>query len=392
MACLIKSPSENHKGVVSFTTAERDNLILGDADLISKIVKLKERFAVGVHHNWHDFEFQYNPLFDFHLAGEEDLIAKDGSPIPLIPMDACNFSPPFFAPADTEKFWDVLFVARAVKFKGIPEFFQAVRTLYDRGEMLRILFVCPVPPKSSHSEKNVRELYESFFPLQHEQQLFTFLTIEFNYPFPFDLQTLGHFYRSSRIFVHSAADERRCRVAAYAWATGLPVVGKACIGSILPPPLRTPPYFYEIDGYSEFPDAIQAALETAGKRPDFSAVRNEVASQKSIRRFNEYLHQIFASRGWTPPQHELIAGQNLDLRLGRHHGLAFGMNNINQDICSFVDLLTSLPNADVDEIILYPDPEIFLAKKYPSAPRDKASPYKKMSRKMLSLVQRSRRN
>lgn len=367
MACLIKAPRGECKGVVTFTTGERDDLIFRHKDLQSAVEKLRQRFAVGMHHNWHDFNFRYNPLFDFHMAGEEDLIPADGNPVPLIPMDACNFSPPFFAPTQTEKFWDILFIARAVKFKGIPEFFKAIRRLYDQGHALRVLFLCPMPPPGPHAQTDARKIYDDMFT-KREQQTFVFLTLDFNYPFPFDLETLGHFYRSSRIFVHSAPDERRCRVAAYAWATGLPVVGKDCIGSILSKPLRRDPYFFRIDDYEEFPAAILAALEAARGQPDFAAARDEVAVERSIHVLNGHLKSLFAERSWLPPQEE-SAATNLDLRLGRHHGLAFGGNLIPQDIGRFMDVLSSLSDEEYEEVMTLPDPEIALATRFPAPPR-----------------------
>jgi len=162
MACLIKAPQGDAKGVVSFTTPERDHLIRVFPDIAAAVRRLKPRYLTGLHHNWHDGQFLHDPLFDFNLAGEDDLAAADGKPFPLIPMDACNFSPPIFVPGG-DKFWDVLFVARGVRFKGIPEFFRAIRALYDDGDFLRVLVLCPLPPPGTGTEEGVRALYESLF-------------------------------------------------------------------------------------------------------------------------------------------------------------------------------------------------------------------------------------
>ena len=113
----------------------------------------EEKLAYGLHHNWHDWNFKYDPLFDFSMAGDGDLIEVDSKYVPRIPMDACNFVEEDFYPGTAEKFWDILFVARAVFFKRIPEFFKTVRELYDRGHMYRVLFICPVPPYDPNEEK-----------------------------------------------------------------------------------------------------------------------------------------------------------------------------------------------------------------------------------------------
>jgi hypothetical protein len=281
-------------------------------------------------------------------------------------MDACNFSPAWMTPGG-DKFWDILFVARAVKFKGIPEFFRAIRTLYDRGKMVRVLFLCPMPPRGAGAENDIRDVYSSMFSAR-EQELFTLQTMDFNYPFPLDLETLAHFYRASRIFVHSAPDERRCRVAAYAWATGLPVVGKACIGSVLSPELRRPPFFFEIDGYEQFPDAILAALEASREQADFDSARREVASEYTVPRTDGMLRQLFEARGWRYPATP-VSGYRLDYRLGRHHGLSSGPNRIEQDIGRFIELLSQLPDAELERYAAMDDPEQALAAQYSATPR-----------------------
>lgn len=366
MACLLKAPDGIRKGVVSFTTQERDYLIRQFPDVSEAIGRLKARYIVGLHHNWHDLRFRHDALFDFNLAGEEDLVTEDGSAVPLLPMDACNFSAPCFAPGG-EKLWDVLFVARAVQFKNIPQFFHAIRALYDRGNRLRVLFLCPVPPARGGGEVGLRALYESLFD-PSEREYFTFLTMDFDYPFPLDLPTLAHFYRSSRVFVHSAPDERRCRVAAYAWASELPVVGKACVGSLLPRHLRVPPYFFEVDAFEEFPDAIMRAVEAAGGAIDFSPVRSVVASDSARATFEDHLRLLSETYDWHLSDSS-ISIANLDLRMGRHHGLAYGRNRVGQDIVMFVGALMELGDGEIWKISQQNDPEVVLAKLRPSVPR-----------------------
>lgn len=361
MACLILAPQGDRRGAVSFTTGERDDLILRCPDLVTAIEKLKSRYYVGLHHNWHDYRFRYNPLFDFHLAGQEDLIPLPGTPAPpLVPLDACNFVPPFFAPDGGRKFWDILFVARAVFFKGIPEFFRAIRTLYDQGHKLRVLFLCPVPPEG---DAGLRAQYEKMFNAE-ERQLFSFLTMAFDYPFPLDMRTLAHFYGASRVFVHSAPDERRCRVAAYAWAMEIPVVGMACIGSILSPALRKPPYFFEIDNYDAFPDAILQAVNASGANG--AAARAEVATADTVITLRNRLETIFGAPNLSG---DAISANDLDIRLGRHHGLAFGRNRIDQDIGAFIGTLQQASDAELSRIASIADPEAEIARQSPAAPR-----------------------
>ena len=259
-------------------------------------------------------------------------------------------------------------MARAVAFKGIPEFFLAIRTLFDQGHRLRVLFICPLPSdKGPGSMRDVRKQYESLFS-DAEQGLFTLLTIDFRYPFPFDLETLGHFYRSSRVFAHSALDERRCRVAAYAWASGLPVVGMAPVGSVLSPSLRRPPYFFEIADYADFPTRILEAIAISKTKPNFDVVRDEISSEQSIAVFNEHIDRIFTSRDWL-----LAAGEGwyegLDIRLGRHHGLSVGTNRLNQDLGALFQYLLIMDDTQTAVLRTAADPEAKIVELSPCIPR-----------------------
>src|SRR3954467_1349603 len=163
MACLLKAPEPSAKGVLVFTTQERDNVIGDDDELRASIESLKDRWVVGLHHNWHDHDFKRDPLFDFSMAGEGDLI---GDPVPLLTLDACNFVPPEFTPGG-EKFWDLLYVARPVFFKGFDRFLDSVRRLYDGGRRDRILCLCPVPPYDPANAETVmydiEQVYEQRF-------------------------------------------------------------------------------------------------------------------------------------------------------------------------------------------------------------------------------------
>lgn len=366
MACILKAPTEGTKGVVVFTTQERDRLLLKDKKLQAKVWSLKNQWVVGLHHNWHDYNFVYNPLFDFSMAGEEDLIEVDGKSIPLLPLDACNFVPEFFKPAQSEKFWDILYVARAVSFKKIPEFFRCIRYLYDHGYKYKILFICPVPPYDRRETKtvfyNIRDVYDDMFT-EEEKNRFTLLTLNYRYPFPFDLQTLAYFYRSSKIFVHFADDERRCRVAAYAWATGLPVVGMSSVGSLLPKHLQVAPYYYEVSDYRQFPEQIVRALDNAqSDKSDFEKVRENFSVVYTKQVLSERLETLFSANGWNYGMNGLLLS-NLDIRLGRHHGIGSGPNTISSPLSQFLDLLQTQEH--IVAVMTQQDPERELERLFP---------------------------
>ena len=369
MACIIKSPSPTSKGVVTFTTQERDKFILKDENLYAQIDKLKDKWIIGLHHNWHDYAFKYDSLFDFSMAGEEDLKEVNSSKFTLISQDACNFSPPSFSFNKQLKFWDVLYVARAVYFKNIPEFFKIIRTLFDQGNYIRVLLIAPIPKSNNKILKdkttfyNIRDVYNEMFSTK-EQDLFTLLTTDYRDPFPFDIQTVSHFYKSSRVFVHSANNERRCRVAGYAWASGMPVVSLKDPASLLSKECQKEPYLYLADSYEEFPQKILEAInftksDSYTKDSMMKAII-ETSDTHSVHRLIKKLSSILNDKEQNILNHSNF--NNLDLRLGRHFGLGNTTNSIGWSLKSFANYLQLHNTQEILSDLQENDPERSITK------------------------------
>lgn len=326
MACLLRLPDQSSKGVVTFTTQEHF-FLKNNPEYRRKFDWIRSRYLVGLHFNWHDFSFQKELDYDFLMAGENDLIDKSSRRVETLNLDACNFSPACMDFGTGEKHWDILYVARGVFFKGIESFFDCIRTLYDSGHRYRVLFLCPAPPENLSDTEALIRHYESLFKPE-ERKLFNFLVLRENYPFFFDLPTLAHFYKASRVFVHTADQERRCRVAAYAFCCGLPVVGMECVGSILSPEAREK-IFFEVASQKEFPAEVVKALNSNLSGDDFSAARRELSEVYAV---DALKSRLGVSDGHWFTRH-------LDIRLGRHHGFGPGPNSLPYTLSSFMEML-----------------------------------------------------
>ncbi|HEX7300699.1 MAG TPA: hypothetical protein VF257_16995 [Solirubrobacteraceae bacterium] len=369
--------------MVVFTTPERDRFLRTDPELAAAVERLKPRWLAGLHHNWHDHAFTHDPLFDFSMAGEGDLVTVDRTEVPLVTLDACNFVPAEFEPGGT-KFWDLLYVARPVAFKGMPQFLDCVRALYDAGHDLRVLCVCPMPPHDPAEESTVlfdlQARYLERFS-QSERRRFTLWTLDYDYPFPLDLPTLAHLYRSSRCFVHFAPDERRCRVAGYAWATGLPVVAKSPVGSLLPPDLRRRPFFYEVPDDAAFADRILSALDALARGTDSASdeVRQHFVTSETTAELRRQLCTLAPAGlegddGW--------ALEGLDIRLGRHHGIPGGPNGVPMTLRELIDVMLAESPALVDAG-RQADPELALASSEPVPTTNPRQPTRSRWRALL---------
>ena len=353
MACILKIKTDNSPGIISFTTKE-ELLIRHNKRNLNLFKKLKKSYVTCLHFNWHNFDYYPDKLFDIHFAGKDDLIIKNNEKINIFPLDACNFCPSFFESNNEEKYWDILYIARSVFFKGIPDFFNSIRTLYDKGKLYRVLFLCPIPPEKRKEYKKLRNEFENLFSLE-ERSFFNFLPLFEDYPFFFDLETLAHFYKYSKIFVHTAPLERRCRVAAYAFASGLPVVGKKNVGSILNENLQVKPIFYEVNK-NDFSTQIELALKDYCPNYKNNESINLFNNQISINRLKRMFKKYFNTKGFKLEGRWFC--QKLNLRLGSHFGFGRGPNLYEKSIEGLLldlmnkELMNSLRKSKVENEII----------------------------------------
>jgi hypothetical protein len=91
MARLLKIPQPGSAGLMTFTTAEHDQVLNTDASASAAATALKTQWIVGLDHNWHDHAFCYDPPFDCSMAGADDLIAVDSAEVPLAWLSAAAF-------------------------------------------------------------------------------------------------------------------------------------------------------------------------------------------------------------------------------------------------------------------------------------------------------------
>jgi len=139
--------------------------------------------------------------------------------------------------------------------------------------------------------------------------------------------------------VHTADDERRCRVAAYAWASGLPVVGMDCVGGLLPPEARRPPYLFQPKRHADFPDQIVKAISSPSTQDwDQALMRATFAESCTPDTLDQWLSRMAERRGLAY-QAGHLSRANLSIRLGRHHNGVAGPNSLKANLLDLVQWL-----------------------------------------------------
>ncbi len=333
MACILVKPDSGHKGVLSVTTSEI-NQILDNGRLTDEVREIKNLYYLGLHHNWHPVDFEISSEFDFHFLESKDAIFLNGKE-KLMEMDACNFTPACFSDSRNNPIWDVLIVGRTANFKRPFKTIETVRELFDRGNYLKILWICPMDLEKSE-DRSVAKAYEDMFS-QSEKEFFTLLNPQANYPFTFSRQELSLFYLSSRSYVHFADVETRCRVAAYAFCAGIPVIGNSTIANILPKNFAVEPTFYQVKG----DDYVSAILEaTHGSvQTNQSACINVLSESASVDRLVEKLNILL--NPVKEFQRSQVFASNLDIRLGSAHTGIKSSNSYELDLIAFINGLTN---------------------------------------------------
>lgn len=324
MACFLKNPSSNYKGVVVFTTQEL-NWINHDKKSQLKLKFLKDNWILGIHHNWHNFKFKKNDLFDFEMAGKGDLIEINKKPINLIPIDCCNFPPNFFNYDNKDKYWDILCIIRPVFFKRILFFFELVRKLYDSGKKYRILCICPFSnnflPKFNIYEYDYRFILNIFNKKfsSDEKKFFNFITTNYNRSFPFDLETISFFYKKSKIFLHTSNIERRPRINSYAHKAGIPVVCSKESSFIVPNHLRKEPFLYVCKSDNEYIPKILKAINYTNSslynKKKMLPIIDHFNYKLNIKKLVSFIEKIQKQK-FTSKEVKKFNFKNLDMRFG----------------------------------------------------------------------------
>jgi hypothetical protein len=333
MACIIKLPNET-RGVISFTSPESREVVRGET--LNYLQTNRKDWIYLLHHNWQPC--RHNSFYDSSLCNTIDLQGGGN----CLDMDCCNFSPSLYSPS-TNKTFDVLFVTRAVTFKRLNVFYDVCKELLVKKPDIKILLICSVPevdcdpvsPKQIYLDRFTRE----------ERKNFLALFFEYDYPFPMDKYYLGHFYKSSKVFLHTANEERHPRVCSYAWASGIPVVGYRPLATFLSEKFIQAPYFYQVNKDNEYVDSILRAIETP---MPYDEIKYEVSEDFAIETFTNKLINLSSSLGGVIDTKNIFK-RNLDFRMGRHCTISLGDNSLLIDIPELMERAKKFgPSIDVN--------------------------------------------
>lgn len=257
MAHIFKLPKDGNKGILVFTHKEMRYFFRPTKPLSKKrpstyvpfvinsvynqyrkaphftkeINELRKNYFIGVHFGWHHTEFPELEFADFLMAGKGTIDFTPPSHIVEIPLNSRNFISSRFDDLNyNKKFWDIICVARAARFKNLDLLLKSVKKLNQtEGKFHKVLLI--IPPNANENPKtfytNIVEDYYNWFEETERNQI-TIMKLSK------DLSLLGmpqdsliHFYNASKVFTLFSEKEGESRVIAEALLCGLPVVVKS---------------------------------------------------------------------------------------------------------------------------------------------------------------------
>jgi hypothetical protein len=264
MACILLLPSKDHKGIISFTDIEVKELIFYSNILKKGIARIKDRWIICCHINHADpakSDYKILDLIDIYLSGKEYF--KNVKNVKNLELDCSNFVSENFCKNNfmvKDRFWDIMIVCRNISFKNLEDFFDIIRLIFNK-KLVRVIAIIPEKYNNINPHRNIliKKYFNNFN--QKERYFFNLINPIANFPRPFDSKTLEFFYKNSKIFLHTAHNERHPRNAAYAWLSGQIVVAKKNVAINLPDNLKKGEGFYSYKNIQHGSRQVLKALE-----------------------------------------------------------------------------------------------------------------------------------
>ena len=368
MACILLLPSKNHKGIISFTDIEVQELIFHSNILKKSIARIKDKWIICCHINHADHarsDYKIIDLIDIYLSGKEYF--KNLKNIKNLELDCSNFVSENFCKNNfmvKDRFWDIMIVCRNISFKNLEDFFDIIRLIFNE-KLVRVLAIIPEEYDNINPYRNilVKKYLNNFN--QKERYFFNLINPIANFPRPYDSKTLEFFYSNSKIFLHTAHKERHPRNAAYAWLSGQIVVGRKNVAVNLPDNLKTGKGFYSYKNIQHGSKQVFKALKNFRNYKNIKAYRDVNSNSKNQIIFIKKMTKLFNLK--VPSKNKWFLN-DLDIRLAQSF-LSFSNDNVTiiDNKVSLYELLQRLNNNLYYELLtnkITQTPEFFLNNKY----------------------------
>jgi glycosyltransferase involved in cell wall biosynthesis len=222
MACIIKKPSNEQKGILIFNQKEWDAF-----SYIKSLTHVKNNYVFGCHvgRHWKNCDWSDSKIkqFDFYMSSKNQL--PDNFSGKVVEINSRNFTPEIFCYEGEEKDIDILWINKPHPVKNIEKFLVSLRNLFVKYGPHKTVIVAAISPNEI---KSPDQFFDVRLFLELNKEIFgDFVTLirtqgEGNEGAP--NHTMAQYYKRSKIFAFYSEAEGESRVVTEALCCGCKVV------------------------------------------------------------------------------------------------------------------------------------------------------------------------
>ena len=146
MAHIFKfpNPKTNNKGLITFTHNEWE-WFFKTSETHPVLQDLKSQFYLGFNAARYHGKIKYPDIIDYCFSSPSLIEIENGHTINIPWLDR-NFLPSVFKDhRNKNRFYDIITVSRAIKFKHVLDLVKALRILFNKKKYYNTLLVIPTP-------------------------------------------------------------------------------------------------------------------------------------------------------------------------------------------------------------------------------------------------------
>lgn len=257
------------------------------------MMKLSEKYVIGVHWGWKSDVTTSPDWVSFHMAAPGTANILDGKF--QVPLNSANFTPKVMKNKHYAKIWDLISVSKSAKGKNIDRLFTSIREIYDLGLNIKVVLVVASNLKEP-SNRHYTDILFDYNRIFSEAERENFVLIKTDPKTGFKgLSTdfLADLMNLSKIFTLFSQVEGESRAIKEAQLCGLPVVVKSDLMG------GGRDYLNEANSmlFDDYSDASKVIVNAINNHDKFHVSQDEMDSQLSeeenIDKLTDYFKSLY---------------------------------------------------------------------------------------------------
>ena len=335
MAQIFKYPAADNKGIISFTHNEW-NWFFESPETHSTLSALKQQFYLGFNAAIYHGTVNHPNIIDFCFSSPSLIRIENGHTLNIPWLDR-NFLASDFKDLKIEnRFYDIITVSRAIKFKHVLDLLKALRVLFDRGKYYNTLLVIPTPENENDGrfDTNLVDFTKENFTFEERKYIsLCKLAPELGF-LGMSQKSIGFLYNNSKVVYKGSEGEGTRRALHEGILCGCTAVyyklHQGALVDYLTPqnsvaftnskshPKREPWNSWEYD-IAEIADCLEKAVESYPQlKPDTDALFKELGDANVEEKLVPWFSKLYERDG-VQFDGNLINLDNLSNRLCAHH-------------------------------------------------------------------------